>query len=113
MKLPHGDRAYIGDKLDGYVFSATHDIGKHKRHGFAAVLGITPANKSVLVEALVREAAESDDAKALPDRGFGPRYQLDFALQTLASAAIVRSGWIVRTGEDFPRLTTCYILKPL
>ncbi len=36
---------------------------------------------------------------------------IDFQLETMHGAAVVRSGWIVRTGEDFPRLTTCFVLK--
>jgi len=24
--------------------------------------------------------------------------------------AVVRSSWIIRNGEDFPRLTSCYVL---
>ncbi|WP_325758469.1 DUF6883 domain-containing protein [Acidithiobacillus ferriphilus] len=25
-------------------------------------------------------------------------------------SAIVRTGWIIRTGEDVPRLTSCYVM---
>ncbi len=42
---------------------------------------------------------------------YGRRYTVDVALETLVGRHRVRSGWIVRTGETFPRLTTCYVMK--
>ena len=41
---------------------------------------------------------------------FGERFVIDFAATTTVGSATIRSAWIVRTGEEFPRLTTCYIL---
>jgi hypothetical protein len=35
---------------------------------------------------------------------------LDFEMKTSAGKATVRSGWIVRRGEDVPRFTTCFVL---
>jgi len=40
---------------------------------------------------------------------FGILYVLDFVLTTTSGSAMVRSGWVVRHGEDSPRLTTCYV----
>jgi hypothetical protein len=37
-------------------------------------------------------------------------YVLDFPISRPVRQAMVRSGWIVRKGEDFPRLTSCYVL---
>ena len=42
---------------------------------------------------------------------FGQRYTIDFWLTTASGAATIRSGWIIRPTEDFPRLTTCYVLR--
>ncbi|WP_368356704.1 DUF6883 domain-containing protein [Acidithiobacillus thiooxidans] len=39
----------------------------------------------------------------------GKRYQVDFVMQHQGKSAIVRTGWIIRTGEDVPRLTSCYV----
>jgi hypothetical protein len=38
------------------------------------------------------------------------RYVLDFEMKTDARTATIRSGWIVRRGEGFPRFTTCWVL---
>ncbi len=39
----------------------------------------------------------------------GKRYQVDFVMQHQGKSVIVRTGWIIRTGEDVPRLTSCYV----
>jgi hypothetical protein len=36
---------------------------------------------------------------------------IDFELTTDMGTAMVRTAWIVRKGEDFPRLTSCYVMK--
>jgi Domain of unknown function (DUF6883) len=41
---------------------------------------------------------------------YGQRYTIDFIMVGPAGQATVRSGWIVRIGEDFARLTTSYVL---
>ena len=41
---------------------------------------------------------------------YGQLYVLDFPVQGPRGEAMVRSGWIIRQGEDFPRLTSCYVL---
>ena len=37
-------------------------------------------------------------------------FPLDFEAVTMSSSALVPSAWIIRAGEDFPRLTTCFVL---
>jgi hypothetical protein len=41
---------------------------------------------------------------------YGQRYILDFSMRWQGREAIVRSAWIIRRGEDVPRLTSCYVL---
>ena len=59
---------------------------------------------ALLSTVLLEEAfpAEEDE--------YGQRYMLDFEMSTEAGSASVRSGWIVRSREDFPRFTTCWVL---
>jgi hypothetical protein len=38
------------------------------------------------------------------------RYVIDFELTREGRIARVRSAWIIRKGEDFPRLVTCYVI---
>lgn len=76
---------------------------------FAAVLGLTDEDAEQLQEALF-QAALTEDATLSAHDAFGKRYVIDFLMQGPRGTAIVRSAWIVRTGEDAPRLTSCYVL---
>ena len=77
---------------------------------FESALGITLANKEVLADVLLVAAKNSDDFVPLDDNGFGETYVLRFRLTTEKGSATVLSAWIVRRNEDFPRLTTCFIV---
>ena len=42
-----------------------------------------------------------------------PEIVLRFPLRTPKGRGVVLTAWIVRHGEDFPRLTTCYIVQAM
>ena len=44
---------------------------------------------------------------------FGQRYTVDFEMTVGERKAPIRSAWIVKTGEDSPRLTSVYIRTKL
>ena len=71
--------------------------------------GITAEDAELLRQAILEAAFASEDAVIGEKDGFGQRYVLDFSLTGSKGAAMVRSLWIMRTDEDFPRLTTCYV----
>ena len=110
MKLPNGERADLGVKLEDYVLNPRHREGQHKAHVFESVLGVNLANAQILRNALFNAAAFSDQVESRGDNGFGAVYVLRFPLDTAKGTATVLSAWIIRHGEDFPRLTTCYIV---
>jgi hypothetical protein len=110
VKLPNGDRADLGRKLEDYVLSTLHREGRHKARVFESVLGVSLTNRDVLREAILHAAATSDEVEPRGDNGHGMVYSLRFPMQTTKGTATVTTAWIVRRGEDFPRLTTCYIL---
>jgi hypothetical protein len=111
MRLPGGERAVVElAKLTGYCLDPTHPRGRHKARVFAASLGLTQANASELRAVLLRAAASADQAVEGPGDGFGWRFVLDLEVSGPRGSATVRSGWIVRAGEDFPRFTSCYVL---
>ena len=109
MRLPHGNQAIVElVKLQEYCLSPTHARGRHKARVFAAVLGLTAADADLLRDALL-QAAITEDAAPTDQDEFGQRYVIDFQMQGPQGTAIVRSAWIVRTSEQFPRLTSCYV----
>ena len=110
MKIPNGDRADLGDKLEEYCLNSLHRHGQHKARVFESVLGITFANAHVLRAALLQQAASSEDAVHKGNNGYGDVYELRFSLVTPKATATVFSAWIIRSGEDFPRRVTCFIL---
>lgn len=111
MRLPNGDRADLGTKIEDYALNGSHPEGRHKARLFASILGITPANAGILRRALLAAAATSDAAEPAASGAFGRVYVLRVPISTLKGSATVRSVWTVRRGEDFPRLTTCYIMR--
>jgi hypothetical protein len=111
VKLPNGEKAVVEiAKLLDYCLSVSHPEGRHKARVFRAVLGIGPAESDMLQEGL-RTAACDQEAVAGEFDGFGQRYVIDFSLEHAGRRALVRSAWIVLVNEDFPRLTSCYILR--
>jgi len=61
-----------------------------------------------LRQALLAAAAAEEATPRLTDR-FGARYVIDFLIDGPAGSATLRSLWILRQGEDTPRLTSCYV----
>jgi hypothetical protein len=110
MRLPNGEHAVIEmAKLRDYCLNAHHPRGRHKARGFAAVLGLTAGHAEDLRDALL-EAARTTDAKPTDRDQYGQRYIIDFTMNGPAGSGTIRSSWIVLAGEDFPRLTSCYVL---
>jgi len=111
MRLPGGDRAVVElAKLTDYCLDDTHPRGRHKARVFAARLGLARSDAALLRAELLRAAGGSPDAVQGVADGFGRRFTLDLTVSGPKGSGVVRSAWIVRTGEDFPRLTSCYLL---
>ncbi len=109
-KLPNPEKAVVEmRKLREYCLSPEHPRGKHKARVFASALGLTAEDSEELRQALL-SAANSEEATSAEEDEYGQRYVLDFEMSTEAGSAVVRSGWIVRSSEDFPRFTSCWVL---
>lgn len=110
MIIPNAERAVVDiRKLRDYVLNPTHDVGKHKAHLFATILGIIADDAEELREALLHAVGAHDVQLGRFDE-YGQRYTVDFPLEWRGKRAIVRSGWIIEHDSDTPRLTTCYPL---
>ena len=111
MRLPNAARAVVDlRKLRDYCLSELHPRGRHKARVFREVLGLTAADAEALRAELL-EAARTGEATVGEADEHGQRYALDFVMEWQHQSTTVRSTWIVRAGEDFPRLTSCYVLK--
>ena len=111
MVLPDAERAFIdARKLADYSLLVDHPVGGHKAVLFERLLGITASDAETLRDILLHVAARAEAAIGRLDE-FGQRYTIDFTLVTATGSATVRSAWIVRPTEGFPRLTTCFVLR--
>ena len=110
MKVPGAEGAYIDlAKLRDYCLCANHAEGKHKARVFRSALGLEAEDSEWLRDQLLIAVAR-EDCWAGPTTGFGHRFVLDSTICKHGREAKVRSAWIIRAGEDFPRLVSCYVL---
>lgn len=110
MRVPNADRALIDlGKLRDYALNPTHRVGGHKARLFAILLGMTIGDTETLRDVLLK-VVQTEEATLGDLDQHGQRYVIDFLLIWHDKQATVRSAWITRSGEDFPRLVTCYPL---
>ena len=108
--LPNAEGAYIDEaKLVEYSLAISHPVGANKALLFSRVLGFTVRDADKL-RRLILEAIFIHDATIGLHNEFGQRYAVDFPVKTEVGSAVVRSAWIIRKGENFPRLTSCFVL---
>jgi hypothetical protein len=110
MKLPNPEQAIIDEeKLSGYCLNPRHSDGQHKARVFQSALGMGIEDADELKTALLQAIKNTDTAldKRSP---YGQKYQVDFLMIREEKQATVRSVWMVRDDENFPRLVTCFVL---
>ena len=109
-RLPNAASAHIPfAKLADYALSPTNEKGQHKARVFRSALGLDQTDAEWLRQRIAAAVLEAE-ARKQPPSGYGDRYVVDFGLTTDVGTAGVRTTWIVRNGEAFPRLTSCYVL---
>lgn len=110
MRVPNADRAFIDiSKLRDYALNPTHRVGGHKARLFASLFAMTSKDTAALQHILLN-VIRTEEATLGDLDEYGQRYVIDFLLTWHERQAIVRSAWIIRPDEDFPRLVTCYPL---
>ncbi len=110
MKIPNAEHAVVDiRKLRDYCLSTIHDEGKHKARLVKSMLGMTRENTEELREVLL-QAVKIHDAQLGRLDEYGQRYTVDFAFEWRDKRTMIRSGWIIESGLDIPKLTSCYPL---
>lgn len=108
--LPNGDRAIVDiRKLADYCLNPSHPRGRHKARVFRQAAGLQQGDAGWLRDALL-EAALAGEAVAVATDAWGTNWRLDVTIRRHRKSAVVRTIWIVRTGEDLPRFVTCWVL---
>ena len=115
MKLPNAENAVIDiKKLRDYSLNPDHPEGKHKARVFREKLKIGRDDAEQLRQWIL-EAIRTEEAREQKPTAYGRRFVVDFTRRVderfkyVLSFVTIRSAWIIRSDEDFPRLTTCFI----
>ncbi len=108
--LPNSDQHILDlHKLKDYCLSASHPRGRHKARVFREALGLAADDAEWLRDRLL-EAVKGADAEKLDSDAMGQRWRVDVAITRHDRRAVVRTLWIMRTGETVARFVTCWVL---
>ena len=110
MKLPNAEHAIIpSDKLTDYLLSKSHLIGRWKARFFLSI-GFSEAKADELRDALMY-VTKTGEVKSAITTDLGVKYVVEGVVSGPSGRrAVIRTVWVVETGQDRPRLITAYPL---
>lgn len=109
MKLPQAEHAVIErEKIEQYCLNDLHPTGKHKARVFHSTLGLTIEDTDELIQA-IKHAIRQHEADVRNKDKYGQRFTVDFMFSHKGKEASIRTNWIIRSTENNPRLTSCYV----
>lgn len=85
-----------------------HPVGKHKAKMFRKRLGITKNDSLILRQKIIQALHLSDATEAGTD-SYGSRYRCEINIEINNHRETIVTIGIVRTGEVYPSLVTCYL----
>jgi uncharacterized protein DUF6883 len=108
--LPHFERAIVDiRKLSEYCLNPAHPRGRHKARVFLETLGINQDDADWLKQILL-DGVRQREAVGLEADPFGSRWRVDIPIARHESRVVLRTLWIIKTGEEMPRFVTCWVL---
>lgn len=108
--LPNNHLAILDlRKLEDYCLNPLHPRGRHKARVFRDALGVDRSDAHWLRAALLA-AVSGAEATELASDPLGRRWRIDVGVTRHGKEIVVRTIWIVRTGERTPRFVTCWVL---
>jgi len=87
MKLPNGEKALLGDKLERYSLNMQHPKGKDKAILFRNRLGIILENKDILEVALL-ECTVNQEAEIHKTDNYGTQIEYPIAVSIAISMPV-------------------------
>jgi hypothetical protein len=109
-RLPYGDRAVLDiRKIEEYCLNPSHPRGRHKARVFREALNIGQGDAAWLRSALLKGVSSSDASHLVTDV-WGSHWRVDINAKRHGKSVVVRTTWILRTGENAPRFVTCWVL---
>jgi hypothetical protein len=95
-------------KLRDYCLSPDHPRGKHKARVFHTALGLGSEDATRLRD-LIMKAIPGAECMAGVIDSYGNRFSTDLPISFQGRSVVLRTAWMIPSGEKFPKLTTCYI----
>lgn len=109
-RLPSHNTAILEiRKISDYCLNPLHPRGRHKARVFRQALGIGRDDASWLRDALLAALHDNDATEIAVDEQ-GSRWRVDVPVARQDKHIVIRTVWIVRTGEHIPRFVTCWVL---
>lgn len=109
-RLSNCDNAVLDiRKLEDYCLDANHPRGRHKARVFREALGIGRPEAGWLRDGLLAALPENE-AELLATDAYGSRWRVDVPVARQNRHVVVRTIWIIRAGEAYPRFVTCWVL---
>jgi hypothetical protein len=108
VRLPNADAAKVApEKLEEYILSATHPVGKLKAR-FFRTLGFDSSDASELARLLL-QIARNEEVQTTVYSAHGTKFVIDGMLPSRSGGPVrVRTVWILETGQQLPRFVTAY-----
>ena len=108
--LPNAANAILDlRKLEDYCLDTSHPRGRHKARVFRDALALSRHDAGWLRNTLLDGILAADAQEVSRDR-FGSRWRADVPVARQDQRVVIRTVWIVRTGETPPRFLTCWVL---
>ena len=109
-RLPNAASAELDiRKLSDYCLNPVHPRGRHKARVFRQALAVTHDDAAWLRGAILAALPDAE-ADELERDEYGARWRADVRLSRQNRQAVVRTVWMFRDGERFPRFVTCWVL---
>jgi hypothetical protein len=107
MRLPDFEKAeVVTEKIQDYLLSSTHPIGKAKAAWFA-VLGFSSSEPDLLKSEILKIGKL--EARLLEKTVYGQKYGIVGTITgPNGKSGNIMTVWIVRSNENFPRFVTAF-----
>lgn len=108
--LPNAANAHLDlRKLQNYCLNPDHPRGGDKARVLRAAVGLSALDAEWLRSQILSEVKLVDALPGTID-GHGGRYRVDIMIARQGREVVIRTGWIIRSGEDVPRFVSCWVL---
>ena len=113
-RLPRGDQAALDiRKIEDYCLSSAHPRGRHKARVFREALDVGRGDDGMVARRPHRQPcvplATAKPPSWLPVPGEA-NWRVDVTVERHGGSAVVRTIWIVQSGQNFPSFVTCWVL---